>query len=75
MPRVRRLPPALRVSSTMRRGGSASITSMATFSFDPGALTRAFAFAPTPAREPEYSQSIIRWSVNGSWLASTSRNS
>lgn len=33
------------------------------------------AFEPMPARGPEYSQFPSMWSVNGAWLASTSRKS
>src|SRR4051812_19397823 len=59
----------------MRSGAWASTTSMSIVSERPSALTCTRALEPTPRAGPESSQSRIRWSVNGSWLAMTSRNS
>ena len=53
-------------------GGSASITSISIQSGGPRRLNLILARAPTPLRGPEHSQSTSMWSVNGSWLASTS---
>ena len=72
---MRRLPLALTASSTIRSGPSASTTSNWANSREPGALTRARALAPTPWAGPEKLQLVKRWSMNPSWLASTSRNS
>ena len=58
-----------------RVGGSAAMTSMSTVSVRPAALTLTRALDPTPRAGPEYSQSRSMWSVNGSWLAITSRKS
>src|SRR3954452_17602039 len=40
----------------------------------PPALAVTVASAPTPVAGPETRQSVSMWSVNDSWLASTSRN-
>ena len=76
MPRVRLFalgPPV--VSSTSRREASASTISTSVQSFSAVAFTRTLAFEPTPLFGPESSQSTMKWSMNCSWLPSTSRNS
>ncbi len=76
MPLVRRLPREPPVaSSTSFRPESASTTSMSVQSFSAVAFTRTFALAPTPRLGPESFQSTMKWSMNCSWLPSTSRYS
>src|SRR3954468_6620553 len=48
---------------------------MSTVSEIPSARVCTRAFEPTPRSGPESSQSRIRWSVNDSWFAITSRKS